>query len=611
MRPALRVFGLCIVAFSALAGIASASTVAPPANLGELARISKTVVLAEALDSFSEVKGGLPWTVTRFEVIDHVAGEQMGLSAFEVEEIGADVGESSLTVAGAPVFEAGARYLLFLDASANGRWRPKMLSYGLLKEEAGVLRPLKSAESLHVVARPGAEPVTAYRTEPLLLHLKGVAVGTPWQAKSVVARPSRDLVADADADGLAFAGEALNAPAECNYLRSSAGNLPVRWFGFESGASVNVWHTTPGQAGIGDGGVSAVQQAIAAWNAPNNSTINLNFAGSRANTANCSDADARERFANEVIFNDPCNQLPALGSCGGTLPPGWSGNCCGTVAIGGVFHNSNQAFTYNRESWRPAESLFVVVNDGSQCLGDTDFREMITHNIGHGLAFDHHNDQDATMFGQLGVHPPRGAAISTTDARCAVAAYHSFVDVPLDYWAWRWIEAIQDASVTGGCGGGNYCPDSSILRETMAVFLLVAMEGAGYAPPACTTPVFADVPCSSPFAPWINELSARGVVAGCGGGNYCPKNPVTREQMAVFLVKTKEGPAFTAPACTSPTFSDVPCSSPFAPWVEELVDRGITAGCNPGQYCPTSPVTRAQMAVFLSSNFALAVPPMP
>jgi hypothetical protein len=236
---------------------------------------------------------------------------------------------------------------------------------------------------------------------------------------------------------------------------------------------------------------------------------------------------------------------------------------------------------------------------------------MVTHNIGHGLAFDHHNDQDATMFGQLGVHDPRGAAIAATDNRCAAAAYHTFADVRLDYWAWRWIEAIQDASVTSGCGNGNYCPDSSILRETMAVFLLVAMEGTGYAPPACTTPVFNDVPCSSPFAPWINELSARGVVAGCGNGNYCPQNPVTREQLAVFLVKTKEGPAYTAPACTTPTFSDVPCSSPFASWVEDLVSRSITAGCSPGQYCPTSPVTRAQMAVFLSANFGLAVPPMP
>jgi hypothetical protein len=43
------------------------------------------------------------------------------------------------------------------------------------------------------------------------------------------------------------------------------------------------------------------------------------------------------------------------------------------------------------------------------------------------------------------------------------------------------------------------------------------------------------VPASSPFCRWIEELARRGVVAGCGGGNYCPTMPVAREQMAVFL----------------------------------------------------------------------------
>jgi hypothetical protein len=46
------------------------------------------------------------------------------------------------------------------------------------------------------------------------------------------------------------------------------------------------------------------------------------------------------------------------------------------------------------------------------------------------------------------------------------------------------------------------------------------------------------VPCSSGFAPWINEVFRRGITSGCGGGNYCPALAVTREQMAVFLTQT-------------------------------------------------------------------------
>jgi hypothetical protein len=123
--------------------------------------------------------------------------------------------------------------------------------------------------------------------------------------------------------------------------------------------------------------------------------------------------------------------------------------------------------------------------------------------------------------------------------------------------------------------------------------------------------MFADVPCSSSFAPWINELVRRGVTAGCGGGNYCPGNSVTRAQMAVFLLATLQGQGWSPPACTTPAFADVPCSSPFAPWVDELVRRGVTAGCGGGNYCPNSVVSRDQMAVFLATNFSLPVPPAP
>jgi len=55
--------------------------------------------------------------------------------------------------------------------------------------------------------------------------------------------------------------------------------------------------------------------------------------------------------------------------------------------------------------------------------------------------------------------------------------------------------------------------------------------------PAPGTPTFNDVPTNHPFFQYIQALSASGITGGCGGGNYCPDNPVTRGQMAVFLAK--------------------------------------------------------------------------
>jgi hypothetical protein len=101
-------------------------------------------------------------------------------------------------------------------------------------------------------------------------------------------------------------------------------------------------------------------------------------------------------------------------------------------------------------------------------------------------------------------------------------------------------------------------------------------------------------------------LARRGVVAGCGGGNYCPGASVTRAQLAVFVLRTLE-PTLEPPACTMPVFDDVPASSPFCRWIEELARRGVVAGCGGSNYCPLDPVSRDQMAVFVAATFGLSL----
>ena len=181
-----------------------------------------------------------------------------------------------------------------------------------------------------------------------------------------------------------------------------------------------------------------------------------------------------------------------------------------------------------------------------------------------------------------------------------------FLDVPADHLFHSFVVTLVSNGITVGVGGGNYGVAQDTLRQQMAVFLLRSKYGLCYTPPPCTVPVFDDVPCSSGFAPWINELVAQGITGGCGNGtSYCPTNPVLRQQMAVLLLRTLEGTGYTPPACTVETFTDVPCSSPFAPWIYELVTRSITAGCGGGLYCPTLSANRGQMATFIVKTFNL------
>ncbi len=55
--------------------------------------------------------------------------------------------------------------------------------------------------------------------------------------------------------------------------------------------------------------------------------------------------------------------------------------------------------------------------------------------------------------------------------------------------------------------------------------------------PAPGTATFNDVPTSDFGFQYIEALYASGITGGCGGANYCPDSPVTRRQMAIFIAK--------------------------------------------------------------------------
>jgi hypothetical protein len=193
-----------------------------------------------------------------------------------------------------------------------------------------------------------------------------------------------------------------------------------------------------------------------------------------------------------------------------------------------------------------------------------------------------------------------GAGLSGTLPNGRIA---DFNDVGSGNQFYAQVTKLVANGITAGIGGGLYGVNANTLRQQMAVFLLKAKHGVCYAPPPCTG-VFTDVTCPSTFANWVEELAAEGITGGCGGGNYCPANPVRRDQMAVFLLKAEHGSTYTPPPCNG-DFADVPCPGAFADWIEQLAAEGVTGGCGGGNYCPASNVTRGQMAAFLVKTFGL------
>lgn len=199
----------------------------------------------------------------------------------------------------------------------------------------------------------------------------------------------------------------------------------------------------------------------------------------------------------------------------------------------------------------------------------------------------------------------------TMDASHTLTAVYveaTFVDV-VNHIFRPWIEALADSGITGGCATNppRFCPDQLVTRAQMAVFLLRAIHGGAYTPPA-PSGIFADVPLNHQFAAWIERLFVEGITGGCGTqpDRFCPDQGVTRDQMAILLLRSKHGAGYTPPAATG-IFADVPVNHPFAAWIERLFAEGTTGGCgtNPLRYCPGDGVTRGQMAVFLVRTFAL------
>ncbi len=185
----------------------------------------------------------------------------------------------------------------------------------------------------------------------------------------------------------------------------------------------------------------------------------------------------------------------------------------------------------------------------------------------------------------------------------------SFGDVPITHWAWNWIERLYNAGVTTGCSTVplRYCPELNVTRAEMAKFLLSAIHGEGYEPPAVGLSTgFVDVPNTHWAADWIKQLAFEGITTGCAPDRYCPEQSVTRAEMAAFLLRAKHGSDLILPAATG-IFRDVPRNYWAIQEIEQLYREGITTGCTqvPLNYCPLLPVTRAEMAAFLVRTFEL------
>ncbi len=184
----------------------------------------------------------------------------------------------------------------------------------------------------------------------------------------------------------------------------------------------------------------------------------------------------------------------------------------------------------------------------------------------------------------------------------------SFRDVYSFHWAYDAVQALTNAGISGGCDETHFCPDASVSRAQMAIFLERGIHGSNFSPQAAQG-LFTDVPVDHWAADWIEQLAQDDISNGCGDGVYCPDAEVTRAQMAPLILRSvnyNSDPPYAPDPATGEVFDDVPADYWAADWIEALFAEQITSGCGDGNsYCPEDLVSRAEMATFLVRAFDL------
>jgi glucose/arabinose dehydrogenase/murein DD-endopeptidase MepM/ murein hydrolase activator NlpD len=193
----------------------------------------------------------------------------------------------------------------------------------------------------------------------------------------------------------------------------------------------------------------------------------------------------------------------------------------------------------------------------------------------------------------------------------------AFVDVPVDYWARNYIEALYYRGFVAGCQATPtrmYCPGNILSRAESAVFVERGLHGAIPNPPYPTppSPTFSDVASSFWGFGWIESLWRDGFTAGCGTNPliYCPNSQHTRAEGSVFFLRIKNGPAYQPPPGTGTVFTDVPQTAWYAGWVEAAYNQGILPACqaSPLAFCPNSPLDRAWAAYMMVQAKGITIP---
>jgi hypothetical protein len=193
-----------------------------------------------------------------------------------------------------------------------------------------------------------------------------------------------------------------------------------------------------------------------------------------------------------------------------------------------------------------------------------------------------------------------GAATSTSAVATVTPCPLPFTDIfPTDYF-YEAVRYLYCAGVISGYSDNTFRPYNPTTRGQLTKIVILGFGLPLYTPP---TPTFTDVPTTHTFYQYIETAAYEGLVSGYSDGTFRPENNVTRGQLSKIVVEAAGWPLYTPP---SPTFSDVPPTSPFYQYIETAYRHSIISGYGDGTFRPENNATRGQISKIVHS--ALTAP---
>lgn len=344
-------------------------------------------------------------TYIKVQISAVIKGQLQG-SSIVFNQPGGTVGDQSSIIFGAPAYRIGQRVLLFLDTRFDGTLRIAHLfqgSYEVLQDPDGSVRVSRNVQRGAVNLLGASEGPEITNSSTLRRFTKKV--------RSILLKHAGD---DAEAASMLpiveIPAEYVDDPGD----GQSSGNVSpefvffspgLRWVQPDSGQPVT-YRVNTNAAPIAGGGITEMNQALAAWSNVQTTALVLQNIGST--TAFGFQADG----VTAISYNDPLDQMSDPVGCSGTLAIGGASSVGGpTTTIGGQVFNR----IYEGD---------VVFNRNFQCfLGiSANLAEIATHEIGHSIGFDHSSDQSAIMW-PTAHGSGRGATLGSDDIAAVTFLY--------------------------------------------------------------------------------------------------------------------------------------------------------------------------------------------